>query len=1018
MPAWSSTRRHLVVVLLGAVLATSALQTIARAAPTELFFSEYIEGTSNNKALEIFNGTGAAVDLTTGGYNVQMFFNGSPTAGLTINLNGTVADGDVFVVAQSLADPVILAQADQTNGAGWFNGNDAVVLRKGTTFIDVIGQVGLDPGTQWGTGDASTMDNTLRRKGTIEAGDPNGADAFDPALEWDGFATNTFDGLGSHQFGQPVIVDCGPTLVTDEGTAATTTVTGTDADDTVIDLSITSVVPDPSPGTITRTAFTPAAGEGGTASADITADAAVPAGSYSVTVTGTNDQGGTGSCVLTVQVLAPPIAIGEIQGSGSSSPFVGQQVRTTGVVTVILGSGLFIQDPVGDADPATSDGLFVFTGSSLARTVAPGDQVSVVGTVTEFRSSTRPRDLTLTELTSVTLTKTGVAALPYPEGIVDRPDEVISPDGIVAFEQLEGMLVSIATPLVTGPTNDFGELVVVASGDASNATAAGNLLLRSLGGDLVDYNPERVLVDDEARVPGGSGSGTRINDPMVLAEVGAEASADIVGAMDYQFSEYRVQASHVVADVVPGAVPSSPASDLREAAPYESRIATFNVENLFDCTDDPGKEDDHPSCSSSNLADLDTKLTKLSSALTQELDTPELLIVEEVEKVEVLTGDANGFVPGTSMPALLPRVAGTAYEAVSFDASDIRGIEVAFVYDTARVTLHDTYLSTDVLPDPEGLFDGSGVYGAGREPLVGVFTVDDIDLTIVGLHLKSKGGPQFGVPTTEQPAGDDPLYGEVQPPIRWTEELRHKQADYVRALVDLLLTNDPGSEILVGGDLNDFEFPEPGEGADTIGRIEASATDPLSDLVRMTPADDRYSFGFVGNSQALDHMLVTGGLLTLHSEQRFAHFNTDFPTAFSEDPAVTLRSSDHDPLVGYFCSDATPPTLTVSVSPTVLVPPNHKYRTVQATVTASDDEDPSIAVVLVSVTSNEPDDAPGPADGKTINDIVVVDDDTFLLRAERSELGTGRIYTITYSVTDACGNQTTKSATVTVPVRR
>jgi uncharacterized protein len=170
----------------------------AQSAPSELFISEYIEGTSNNKALEVYNGTGAPVNLASEGYNVQMFFNGSATAGLTINLTGTVANGDVYVLAQSSAGAAILAQADQTNGSGWFNGDDAVVLRHGTTTLDVVGQIGSDPGTEWGSGLTSTADNTLRRKPTVQAGDANGGDAFDPSVEWDGFATDTFDGLGSH----------------------------------------------------------------------------------------------------------------------------------------------------------------------------------------------------------------------------------------------------------------------------------------------------------------------------------------------------------------------------------------------------------------------------------------------------------------------------------------------------------------------------------------------------------------------------------------------------------------------------------------------------------------------------------------------------------------------------------------------------------------------------------------------------------------------------------------------------
>lgn len=165
------------------------------AATSELFFSEYIEGSSNNKALEIYNGTGTAVDLAANGYDIQMYFNGSGSAGLTIGLTGTVADGDVYVVAQSSADPLILAQADQTNGSGWFNGDDAVVLRKNGAIIDSFGTIGTDPGSQWTGGG---QDDTLRRKADICAGDANASDAFDASVEWDIFTNNTFDGLGSH----------------------------------------------------------------------------------------------------------------------------------------------------------------------------------------------------------------------------------------------------------------------------------------------------------------------------------------------------------------------------------------------------------------------------------------------------------------------------------------------------------------------------------------------------------------------------------------------------------------------------------------------------------------------------------------------------------------------------------------------------------------------------------------------------------------------------------------------------
>jgi hypothetical protein len=90
--------------------------------------------------------------------------------------------------------------------------------------------------------------------------------------------------------------------------------------------------------------------------------------------------------------------------------------------------------------------------------------------------------------------------------------------------------------------------------------------------------------------------------------------------------------------------------------------------------------------------------------------------------------------------------------------------------------------------------------------------------------------------------------------------------------------------------------------------------------------------------------------------------------------------------------------------------------TVSAEVTATDNIDPDPVVTLVSVTSDEPDN--GDDDGDTIDDIVVVDNFTFELRAERSGIGDGRVYTITYLVTDACGNSTLATATVTVPLNR
>ena len=141
----------------------------------------------------------------------------------------------------------------------------------------------------------------------------------------------------------------------------------------------------------------------------------------------------------------------------------------------------------------------------------------------------------------------------------------------------------------------------------------------------------------------------------------------------------------------------------------------------------------------------------------------------------------------------------------------------------------------------------------------------------------------------------------------------------------------------------------------------------------------------------------------------------DYDTSFKQDAQDAIyapdayRSSDHDPvIIGLdVCDEIAPIFEEVSVTPDVLWPANHKYVDVTATVVVSDNFDPNPTVELVSVTSNEPDDGLG--DGDTANDIVIVDDFHFQLRAERSGNGDGRIYTITYKVTDACGNSATQS---------
>ena len=161
------------------------------------FISEYIEGSSYNKALEIFNPSTNEIDLAAENYTLERYSNGS-TSGTVIALTGTLSAGDVFVIAEPRANADILAQADMTSGQLSHNGDDAYILFKDGEIIDSFGRVGEDPGSQWGSGTTKSKDNTLIRLPAIQAGDTEASDAFDPANEWQGLGNNNASNLGQH----------------------------------------------------------------------------------------------------------------------------------------------------------------------------------------------------------------------------------------------------------------------------------------------------------------------------------------------------------------------------------------------------------------------------------------------------------------------------------------------------------------------------------------------------------------------------------------------------------------------------------------------------------------------------------------------------------------------------------------------------------------------------------------------------------------------------------------------------
>jgi hypothetical protein len=171
----------------------------ADASPLEsiggLFFSEYLEGSSNNKAVELYNASNVTIDLDP--CAIAIYSNGSATASATINLPAfDLAPGATYVVCHSSAVAGITDRCQLTSGSLGFNGNDAVALVCNGIRIDVFGEIGFDPGSAWGSGATSTLDRTLRRMTSVSFGDPDGSDDFFPEREWLGYDRDTFTGLG------------------------------------------------------------------------------------------------------------------------------------------------------------------------------------------------------------------------------------------------------------------------------------------------------------------------------------------------------------------------------------------------------------------------------------------------------------------------------------------------------------------------------------------------------------------------------------------------------------------------------------------------------------------------------------------------------------------------------------------------------------------------------------------------------------------------------------------------------
>jgi uncharacterized protein len=660
---------------------------------------------------------------------------------------------------------------------------------------------------------------------------------------------------------------------------------------------------------------------------------------------------------------APTIVpIGAVQGavadtdSGTRhlSPLRDQMVTIRGVITELnlqrssaslLNNGLFIQNSVADADgdALTSDGLFVFLGRSpRLGDYQPriGDEIVLSGRVGEFFNLTQLESPRLVEVvrTNVDLDR-DVPAFDA------RPPDVLA-DAARYWERRESMRARVpAGSVVLGGRDVFGAThdseLWITRADSAIAQRLDPYARRVFRDPHpLDNRPDTSFDDGNGYriLIGNSGLEASLGEGTLLAPARTfdTVSNDLIGAVLYTFGKYRVEVTEQPA-LVEGPDPSR----LAPAAPYDRQqayaVATFNLENLYDYRDDPNDGCDFvgnagcPGVSPpfdyvpTSAAAYQARLASIAQQITNDLSSPDLLLVQEAEDQDICSVANGELVCGSEdnadgRPDVLQELAldiaaagGGQYAAIlDRDGADDRGIVAGFLYRPDRVQLlaarvDDPILGSDPgvnyrgqpldqnhdVQNPKALnarlpgdidrstgTDGSNVFT--RAAQVGSFRIwrdqvgggDFVDLYAVNNHFSS---------------GPDTRVGQ-----------RREQAAYNAAIAQTLLGARPGTLLIIGGDLNVFPRPDdpfaPGDPhfpSDQLGPLYEAGLENLWDQVLANTPAGAYSYVFDGQAQTLDQLFVSPALLDDLQAVNIAHINADWP---ADDPDDGPRgTSDHDP---------------------------------------------------------------------------------------------------------------------------
>ena len=561
--------------------------------------------------------------------------------------------------------------------------------------------------------------------------------------------------------------------------------------------------------------------------------------------------------------------IATLQGADHRSAFDGVGVRTSGVVTALAADGFYLQDPIGDGLPETSEALFVQTDRDPG--LLPGDVPMLSGVVVELAAG-GSAELSTTALALSRVDEIVAVSSALPDAVLvgaggrTPPAEVIDDDALTRFEpardgidfweSLEGMRARLRDAVSVSPTNFFDE--TFALGDRGEQ-ASGLGVRGALLGSREDANPERIRVHEDPDWTGGGGSRAQLGDGL----------GDVEGVVDYAFGSFELRASRPL-QVAPHEL-ARETSGL-SAAPGTLTVASYNLRNF-------------------GPADAQRAL-RLARDVVDALHAPAILALQEMQDDDgpADSGETEASRNAQMLSEAIEGAAGPHYVWIDRPPADGAdggqpgaNIRVGFLYDPLRVSLVEGSVQRLSDSDPT---DGDAFRGS-RKPLAVEIRALGHVFVLVAVHFTSR-------------SGGTPAFGAVQPPIVGGASRRLAQAGEVADWIVRRRAALPGALFVVLGDMNEVTDAPP------LTRL-AAAPASLRDLASGLPAGEGYSYVFEGQAELLDHVFVSSALFP-HAELDVVHVNTGFLDA----------ASDHDPVLARLDLAALPEPDVAHLAPAAL----------------------------------------------------------------------------------------------------